>query len=171
VTNALSEWLEVEVYRNGKVYMQRYERGVPQAPVKPKGTTDDRGTKVTFKPDGQIFPDITLSFDTLSNRLRELAFLNPGTTITIIDERDDKEHTFFYEGGIIEFVRFLNGNKSVLHPSRSISRKRKTASWWKWPSSTTTATTSRCSRSSIISTPSKGDPCDRVPQRLDARHQ
>jgi len=125
VTNALSEWLEVEVYRNGKVYTQKYERGIPLSSVKQKGTTDDRGTKVTFKPDSQIFADITVSFDTLSNRLREMAFLNPGTTITIIDEHDDKEHTFFYEGGIIEFVKFLNGNKSVLHPDPIYFRKEK----------------------------------------------
>jgi DNA gyrase subunit B len=125
VTNALSEWLEVEVYRNGKVYTQKYERGKPLFAVKQKGTTDDRGTKVTFKADPQIFGDIIFSFDTLSNRLRELAFLNPGTTITIIDERDDKEHTFFYEGGIIEFVKFLNGNKSVLHPEPIYFKKEK----------------------------------------------
>jgi len=116
VTNALSEWLEVEVYRGGKIHTQRYERGRPLGPVKVKGTTEDTGTKVTFKPDVQIFGDIKYSFDTLSHRLRELAFLNPGATITIIDERDDKEHTFNYEGGIVSFVKFLNANKSVLHP-------------------------------------------------------
>jgi DNA gyrase subunit B len=116
VTNALSEWLEVEVYRNGKLYTQTYERGKPKAPVKQKGTTDEQGTKVSFKPDPQIFGDAQISFDTLSNRLRELAFLNPGTNITIIDEREDKEHTFSYEGGIASFVKFLNANKSVLYP-------------------------------------------------------
>jgi len=126
VTNALSEWLEVEVYRNGKLYTQTYERGKPKAPVKQKGTTDEQGTKVSFKPDPQIFKEgVSFSFDTLSNRLRELAFLNPGTTITIIDERDDKEHTFIYEGGIIEFVKFLNGNKSVLHPEPIYFKKEK----------------------------------------------
>jgi DNA gyrase subunit B len=126
VTNALSEWLEVEVYRNGKIYTQTYERGKPKAPVKQKGTTDEQGTKVSFRPDPQIFKEgVSFSFDTLSNRLRELAFLNPGTTITIIDERDDKEHTFFYEGGIIEFVKFLNGNKSVLHPEPIYFKKEK----------------------------------------------
>src|ERR1017187_9159758 len=125
VTNALSEWLEVEGYRNGKIYTQKYERGKPLFAIKQKGTTEDRGTKVTFKADPQIFGDIVFSFDTLSNRLRELAFLNPGTTITIIDERDDKEHTFYYEGGIIEFVRFLNGNKSVLHPDPIYFKKEK----------------------------------------------
>ncbi len=126
VTNALSEWLEVEVYRNSKVYTQTYERGKPKGPVKQKGTTDEQGTKVSFSPDPQIFKEgVSFSFDTLSNRLRELAFLNPGTTITIIDEREDKEHTFFYEGGIIEFVKFLNGNKSVLHPEPIYFKKEK----------------------------------------------
>jgi len=96
--NALSEFLEVEVYRDGKIYFQRYERGVVKCPVTQKGKTEDTGTKVTFKPDEQIFGDAVFSFDTLSNRLRELAFLNPGTRITIVDERDDKEHTFNYEG-------------------------------------------------------------------------
>ena len=116
VTNALSEWLEVEVSRQGKVWWQRYERGKPLANVKAKGTTDEQGTKITFKPDNQIFSDITLSFDVLSTRLRELAFLNPGTSITIVDERDDKEHSFKYDGGIMSFVKYLNANKSVLYP-------------------------------------------------------
>ena len=125
VTNALSEWLEVEVYRNGKIYTQKYERGKPQGPVKTKGTTDDTGTKVSFKPDPEIFKDAAFSFDTLCNRLRELAFLNPGTRITIIDEREDKEHTFNYEGGIVEFVSFLNGNKVRLYPDPIYFKKEK----------------------------------------------
>jgi len=116
VVNALSEWMEVEVYRDGKIYAQRYARGKPITPVEKKGNTDDTGTKVTFLPDAEIFKTIEFSFDTLSNRLRELAFLNPGTKITIIDEREDKEHTFNYEGGISAFVKFLNANKDVLHP-------------------------------------------------------
>jgi DNA gyrase subunit B len=113
---ALSEWLHVEVFREGKIYMQEYDRGKPRADVKVIGKTDDRGTKITFKPDNQIFTDTNFSFDTLSNRLRELAFLNAGTRITIIDERDDKEHTFNYEGGLVTFVKFLNANKAPLHP-------------------------------------------------------
>ncbi|MFN3966272.1 MAG: DNA topoisomerase (ATP-hydrolyzing) subunit B [Endomicrobiia bacterium] len=116
VVNALSEWMVVEVYRDGKIYTQRYERGKPVTPVEKKGNTDDTGTKVTFLPDSEIFKTINFSFDVLSNRLRELAFLNPGTKITIIDEREDKEHTFNYEGGISAFVKFLNANKDVLHP-------------------------------------------------------
>jgi len=115
VVNALSEWLKVEVYREGKIYFQEYDRGKPKDPMKAIGKTDDRGTKVTFKPDAEIFPETKYSFDVLSNRLRELAFLNAGTHITIIDERDDKEHTFDYEGGLNTFVKFLNANKTVLH--------------------------------------------------------
>lgn len=115
VVNALSEWMEVEVYRDDKIHRQEYERGKIKSPVKSVGKTDERGTKVTFKPDLEIFPSIKFSFDTLSNRLRELAFLNAGTRITIIDERDDKQHTFNYEGGIVQFVKFLNSSKTALH--------------------------------------------------------
>jgi DNA gyrase subunit B len=126
VTNALSEWLEVEIYRNGKIYTQKYERGKALAPVKVTGSTDDVGTKVTFKADPKIFQETTqFSFDTLSNRLRELAFLNPGTNITIIDEHDDKEHTFNYEGGIVSFVDFLNANKAKLYPEPIYFKKEK----------------------------------------------
>ena len=113
--NALSENLKVEVYREGKVYCQEFERGKPKGPLKVTGKTDDRGTKVTFKPDPEIFPDTKFSFDVLSNRLRELAFLNAGTHITIIDEKDDKEHTFEYEGGLVTFVKYLSANKTPLH--------------------------------------------------------
>ena len=113
--NALSVLLTVEVFRDGKIYMQEYVRGVPQDKVKVTGKTDDRGTKVTFKPDPEIFSETNFSFDVLSNRLRELAFLNAGTRITIMDERDDKEHTFNYDGGLVTFVKFLNANKTPLH--------------------------------------------------------
>lgn len=115
VVNALSEWLVVEVYRDGKKWVQEYERGKPKDVVKMKGEADEHGTRVEFRPDRQIFQEAVFSFDTVSNRLRELAFLNPGTRITIIDEREDKKHTFFYEGGIKQFVKFLNTNKTVLH--------------------------------------------------------
>ncbi len=116
VVNALSEWLEVEVYREGKIHFQRYLYGKPEEPLKVTGSTKARGTKVTFKADGKIFEDINFSFDTLSNRLRELAFLNPGIKIIIKDERvQDKEHTFMYEGGIVSFVEYLNKNKNNLH--------------------------------------------------------
>jgi DNA gyrase subunit B len=125
VVNALSDILEVEVKREGKVHVQKYERGVPTGPVRVTGKTDDHGTKVTFHPDEKIFADAKYSFDTLSNRLRELAFLNQGTRITLIDERDDKEHTFHYEGGIVSFVKYLNANKTVLFPEPIFFRKEK----------------------------------------------
>ena len=123
VVNALSEWVEVEVYREGKVWFQGYDRGKPRAAVCAKGKSDDHGTKVTFKPDTQIFGENQFSFDTLSNRLRELAFLNAGARITIIDEREDKKHAFHYEGGISQFVKFLNANKKTLHADPIVCTK------------------------------------------------
>jgi DNA gyrase subunit B len=117
VVNALSEWLELEVRREGHVYTQRYLRGVPESPLQRLGTTKRVGTTVTFKPDAEIFTETTeYSFDTLSVRLRELAFLNRGLRIVIEDERDDRTHEFHYEGGIESFVTYLSQNKSVLHP-------------------------------------------------------
>ncbi|MDR1244113.1 MAG: DNA topoisomerase (ATP-hydrolyzing) subunit B [Endomicrobium sp.] len=113
--NALSDSLEVEVYRNGKKYRQNYSRGKALGPVKEVGSTDQRGTKVTFHPDTEIFSVTTYSFDILANRLRELAFLNAGTHIRIADERDDKEHIFDYDGGIKTFVQYLNTNKNVIN--------------------------------------------------------
>jgi len=115
VVNALSEWLELEIWRNGHVHQQRYERGVPTGDLYITGTTEKRGTKITFRPDGQIFESVDFSFETLSQRLRELAFLNAGVTIVIEDERDDKQHEFIYEGGISEFVEFLNKNKTAIN--------------------------------------------------------
>ncbi|HZN49557.1 MAG TPA: DNA topoisomerase (ATP-hydrolyzing) subunit B [Methylomirabilota bacterium] len=116
VVNALSEWLEVEIRRGGKEWTQRYEHGVPTAPLTATGTTKKTGTIVRFKPDAKIFEDTAFSFDTLSNRLRELAFLNRGLKIVIEDERDGRAHTFLYKGGIIEFIKHLNQNKTPLHP-------------------------------------------------------
>ncbi|MFQ3674956.1 MAG: DNA topoisomerase (ATP-hydrolyzing) subunit B [Endomicrobiia bacterium] len=116
VVNALSEWLIAESYREGKIYQQKYKRGVPESDVKVVGKIDTTGTKIRFLPDSTIFTTTKFSFDILSNRLRELAFLNPGLRITIIDERDDKEKTFKYDGGIVEFVKFLNTDREVLHP-------------------------------------------------------
>ncbi len=115
VVNALSETLEVEIWRDKKVYRQSYQRGVPTTPLENTGVTDRRGTKITFKPDGQIFETTTFSFDTLSQRLRELSFLNRGILITLEDERDGKKHRFQYEGGIASFVEHLNRNKETLH--------------------------------------------------------
>ena len=117
VVNALSEWLEVEIYRNGHVYRQRYRRGEPEMPLQQVGDTERVGTTVTFKPDAEIFTETTeYSFDTLSARLRELSFLNRGLRIVIEDERDGRAHTFHYEGGIESFVAYLNQNKTILHP-------------------------------------------------------
>jgi len=115
VVNALSELLELEIWRNGQVYQQTYERGVPTAELEASGTTKKRGTKVTFKPDPQIFETTEYSFDTLATRLRELAFLNGGVTITIEDERDGKSHKFLYQGGIVSFVEYLNQNKASVN--------------------------------------------------------
>ncbi len=115
VVNALSERLDLEIWRNGNVYQQGYERGIPVTELVTAGTTQKRGTKVTFKPDTQIFETTEYSFDTLAQRLRELAFLNGGILITIDDERDGKNHQFQYEGGIVSFVQHLNKNKAVVN--------------------------------------------------------
>jgi DNA gyrase subunit B len=112
--NALSEYLEVEVYRNGKIYKQRYQCGIPQGQVKTLGTTSLRGTKVTFKPDPTVLEATDFNFDILSNRMRELAFLNPGLRIQMRDERADKSHDFKYEGGIVAYVELLNKNKTLV---------------------------------------------------------
>ena len=115
VVNALSEWLELEIWRNGQVHQQRFERGAPASDLEITGTTEKRGTKVTFKPDAQVFETTEYSFETLSQRLRELAFLNAGVAISIEDERDGKSHNFLYEGGIREFVEFLNKNRTPVN--------------------------------------------------------
>ncbi len=116
VVNALSEWLELEVRRGGKVYAQRYERGEPTGDLTVGEKTTKHGTVIRFKPDPTIFEETSLSFDTLSNRLREMAFLNRGLKITIEDERDGRKHVFHYNGGIIEFVKHINQNKTPIHP-------------------------------------------------------
>ncbi len=115
--NFLSEHLHLEIWRDGKTYEQEYVRGVPVVPLKQTGKTRKRGTKITFLPDSQIFTETAFSFDKLSERLREKAFLNKGIRITIKDEREEPErsHEFYYKGGIAEFVKHLNKNKSVLH--------------------------------------------------------
>src|SRR5881394_4052601 len=115
--NFLSEWLLLEIWRDGLTYEQEYERGISNAPLKQTGKTRKRGPKITFKPDTQIFDTTEFSFDKLSERLREKAFLNKGIRISIKDEREEteKSHEFYYRGGIAEFVRHLNKNKSTLH--------------------------------------------------------
>jgi DNA gyrase subunit B len=116
VVNALSETLEVEIKRDGKVYQQNYKRGEPLAALKEIGRSKERGTRVTFKPDTQVFETVDFSFDILSQRLRELAFLNRGVKITIEDERSQKKHEFFYKGGLLSFVEHLNRAKAAIHP-------------------------------------------------------
>src|SRR5262245_60786263 len=112
VVNALSERLDLEIWRNGQVYQQSYERGTPTGDLEVTGTTQRRGTKVTFKPDAQVFETIDYSFDTLAQRLRELACLNGGILITIDDERDGKSRKFQYDGGMVSSVEPLNKNKA-----------------------------------------------------------
>lgn len=116
VVNALSEFLEVRIHKNGKIYYQRYERGIPKTELQIQGDSDKSGTIVTFKPDADIFESTEFSFDYLTTRLRELAFLNSGVRIILKDERFDREHDFRYEGGIISFVEYLNQNKKPLFP-------------------------------------------------------
>jgi len=117
VTNALSEWCEVWVHRDKKSYFQRYKRGVPESKVEAVGTSTATGTITRFKADKQIFEDLNYSFDVLSNRLRELAFLNKGVEIRIVDERASKPktHEFRFEGGIRSFIEYLNKNKTPIH--------------------------------------------------------
>nr|MDQ3742890.1 ATP-binding protein [Acidobacteriota bacterium] len=115
--NFLSEWLRLEIWRDGATYEQEYKRGIPVTKLEMSGKTRRRGTKITFLPDSEIFDVTEFSFDKLSERLREKAFLNKGIRITIKDERVEPErsHEFYYRGGIAEFVKHLNKNKSVLH--------------------------------------------------------
>jgi DNA gyrase subunit B len=120
VVNALSEELEVEVSREGKVHRQRYARGIKQTELEVVGKAKGTGTRVTFRPDAEIFSELRYNYDTLANRMREMAFLNRGLTISIRDERDAekgaREEEFHYEGGISEFVEFLRGTRKPLHP-------------------------------------------------------
>ncbi|MGH7851544.1 MAG: DNA topoisomerase (ATP-hydrolyzing) subunit B [Thermodesulfobacteriota bacterium] len=116
VVNALSEYLNLEIRRDGKVWFQKYERGNAVSELKETGKTDRRGTKIRFKPDPQIFEIYEFSYDTLAHRIRELAFLNRGLVIQLTDERTGKGQEFYYKGGIVAFVEELNKNKKPLHP-------------------------------------------------------
>ena len=130
VVNALSEWLEVEVYQNGKTFHQTYNRGVPQAPLKEIGKSTKTGTKVTFYPDAEIFDSIEFNYETMKVRLRELAYLNKGLIIKCADLRPGREHkdTFCYKGGIKEFVESLNKGKDLIIPEIiHITKKNKTS--------------------------------------------
>ena len=121
VVNALSEWLEMEIWQDGQVFEQRYERGKPTAPLKVTGKTKRRGTKITFKPDHEVFETTEFSFDILAQRLREMAFLNKGLEVSLKDEHKEKEQVFRYKGGIISFVEHLNEAKTPLHKPIYIS--------------------------------------------------
>jgi DNA gyrase subunit B len=127
VVNALSEWLHVESARDGKVWRQEYERGNPVSSVRPVGPSNGRtGTQTAFRPDAQIFETVDFSFDTIAQRMRESAYLNKGLWITLIDERDApvREKSFYFEGGVVSFVRHLNKGRDVLH-SRPIYVERR----------------------------------------------
>ena len=124
VVNALAEWCEVEVYRDSQIYYQRYERGIPVCELKTTGVTDQRGTMVSFKPDGDIFDTTEFSYDSISHRLRELAFLNRNIRIEFYDEVTGKSDIFEYKGGVTEFVEYLNENKVALHPPVLIRQER-----------------------------------------------
>ncbi len=117
VVNALSEWVEIDVSRDGKVHHMEFERGVKSADLKVTGKTSKTGTKVTFKADKQIFPDIEFRYDVLAKRMRELAYLNQGLHLAIEDERTAKHEEFKYDQGLLEYVRYLNDGKNVLHPT------------------------------------------------------
>jgi len=121
--NALSEWLEVYVQRDGKRYYQRYERGVPVTPVQIVGTSEGTGTTTTFLPDKTIMKTLDYQYDTLAQRFREMAFLTRGLTITFRDERNDIENSFYFEGGVMSFVRYLNRNRKVLHPTFHVEKE------------------------------------------------
>jgi DNA gyrase subunit B len=116
VVNFLSEWLQLEIRRDGGVFEQEYKRGVPAGPLQRMGNSAKTGTTVTFKPDFEIFSILEFHHDVLVQRLRELAFLNPGLSIRFVDERNSQEHEFSYKGGIAAFVEYLNRAKSTLHP-------------------------------------------------------
>ncbi len=116
VVNALSDDLELLIWRKGKIHRQTYSKGIPTSDFEETGETDKTGTSIVFHPDTTIFDDISFNFDILSNRLRELAFLNPGLSIGITDKRDDKRHDFKYDGGIVTFIEHLNRNKTCILP-------------------------------------------------------
>ncbi len=115
VVNALSEWLEVYVKRNGKIYYQRYKRGVPAMPLKILGETDETGTLIRFKPDEEIFETTEFRYDIVSHRLRELAYLTRGVKIELVDERKNKREVFLSERGILDYIEYLNKGKPVIH--------------------------------------------------------
>src|ERR1035437_8171618 len=123
--NALSEWLEVEVRRDGKIHRQRYEGGAPGNPLEVIGASTGTGTKITFSPDNTIFSTTHFEWDILANRLRELAFLNSGVEIQFNQEDPEREETFHFSGCMVEFVGYLNRGKTALHPKPVRSEERR----------------------------------------------
>ncbi|HNR97525.1 MAG TPA: DNA topoisomerase (ATP-hydrolyzing) subunit B [Anaerolineae bacterium] len=121
--NALSKWLEVRVKREGHLYFQRYEHGVPVSPVKELGKAEGSGTTTTFLPDEDIMKTLDYHYETLAQRFREMAFLTRGLTITLNDQRDGVENSYYFEGGLTSFVRYLNHNRKVLHPTFHIEKQ------------------------------------------------
>ena len=115
VVNGLSEWLELEIKRDGHVYRQSYEKGLPKGSIETVGVTDKTGTTIKFRPDPGIFETLDFSYDSLSQRFRELAFLNRGIIVTVLDERQGKKNQFQFDGGIVSFVEYLNKNRTALH--------------------------------------------------------
>ncbi|MBN2365109.1 MAG: DNA topoisomerase (ATP-hydrolyzing) subunit B [Calditrichaeota bacterium] len=124
VVNALSKWCEVEVSRDGQVYFQRYERGIPVSPVKKTRPTKSSGTKTTYMADDEIFPKVNYNFDTLANRMRELAFLNKGLRIILKDDRDGNSEEFHYKGGLLEFIKYIDQTRTALHKSIYVTGER-----------------------------------------------
>ncbi len=116
VVNALSEYMDLEIRRDGKVYHQVYERGKAKTRLEVVGKTKNNGTKITFKPDSEIFDNPSFSFELLSQRLRELSFLNKGLFIRVVDERSERKNEFLYKGGIVSFIEFLNKKRNCIHP-------------------------------------------------------
>ena len=156
VVNALSEELDLEIWRDGKVYQQSYERGIRRRICRPPARRSGAARRSRFKPDQQIFETIEFSFDMLAQRLRELAFLNGGVTITLEDERTGKSHEFQYEGGIREFVKHLNKGKAVVNDAPIyMQAQKRAASTSRSRCSATTATTRRSIRSPTTSTRTK----------------
>jgi DNA gyrase subunit B len=163
--NALSKWLEVEVQRDGHIYRQRYEQGVPATPVEMvgKAKTKDTGTRTTFLADSEIFDTLNYKFESLIQRFREMAFLTRGLTLHLVDNREvrgkplGREVSFYFEGGIAAFARYLNKNREVLHP-RSMWASRSTAPWSRRPFSIPMAMPSRCLPLPTTSTQSMAAP-------------
>ena len=154
VVNALSEWLEVQVHKDGKIYEMKFSRGHVTQPMTVVGETDRTGTTVTFKPDPEMFEDTEYNYDILHTRMREEAFLNAGLRIRTVDKRPGKEQedNMCYEGGIREFVTWLNRSKDVLHSNVIYMSGARRTPWRRWPCSTTTATMRPSSPSPTTST-------------------